>query len=152
MYSVPYVQMSTVRFDTSQIIGCKDSPTARAQELRNSLEALHKELEFAGQPDAHLLSFWRAAGQWFFLLHSSCFSYDLIFTFICLPLDLYSLHLCLVLCKISLSAVTDMPFSNSFMHKLLRGASVAMVKAESVLLQSPLSVRLLYSCCICWHR
>lgn len=56
-----------VEFDVSEIIYYhKNSPTGRTQVLRENLGAQQTELEFAGQPNSHLLSFHMAACQWFF--------------------------------------------------------------------------------------
>lgn len=75
---------------TCKIIYSKDSPTGERQRVRESLRALHKELEFPGQPNAHLLSFQMVASQCF----SPLSGYNLIFTFTYLPLGLHSLPLC----------------------------------------------------------
>lgn len=49
--------MNVVEFDVSEITFYKDLPTGKIQVLRESLRALHKELEFAGCLNSHLLSF-----------------------------------------------------------------------------------------------
>lgn len=45
-----------VEFDVPEIIHCKDSATGRTQVLRVGIRACQTELEFAGQPDSHLLA------------------------------------------------------------------------------------------------
>lgn len=56
-----------MEFDVFEIIYCQDSPTGRTQVLREGLRAWQTELELAGQPDSHLLSFWVTVCQWIFL-------------------------------------------------------------------------------------
>lgn len=121
---------------TYEIIYYKDSPPGKTKIVRESLRALHKELEFPGQPNSHLLSFQRVASQCFFPLSGSCCSYDLIFKFIYLSLGLHSLPLCYGFVQMKpFSCVWNALVELIHIYITMWGIQSA-VKAESVVLIS----------------